>query len=58
MLAAMRAPAYPVALGIIRSVDEPTYDERLVKQVEEVQTTRVITCVDELLNSEETWEVE
>ena len=38
MLAAMKYPDYPVALGVIRSVeDEIVYDQAVEKQVEEVK---------------------
>lgn len=57
MLAGMKHPEYPVALGIIRNVDEPTYERQVENQITEVQAKRKITCVDELLNSGETWEV-
>ena len=58
MLAAMRYPDYPVALGVIRDVDEPCiYDAAVEAQVEEVKTTSNIHTMDELLHSGETWEV-
>src|SRR6056297_3516839 len=37
MLANMRQPDYPVALGVIRSVKGDTYDDSVHKQVDEVQ---------------------
>jgi 2-oxoglutarate/2-oxoacid ferredoxin oxidoreductase subunit beta len=53
----MALPDFPLALGVIRSVKAPVYDEELVNQIEMVKQTRKITCVDELLNSGNTWEV-
>lgn len=53
----MQLPDMPVALGVVRSVPAYVYDEELVKQIEEVQQKRKITCVDELLKSGNTWEV-
>lgn len=53
----MALPDMPVAFGVIRSVPAPVYDTELVAQIKEVQATRKITCVDELLNSGNTWEV-
>ena len=53
----MQLPDFPVAFGVIRSVDAPVYDQEMVSQIEAVQSTRNITCVDELLNSGNTWEV-
>ncbi len=59
MLAAMKYPDYPVALGVIRSVAEPNvYDQAVEKQCEEVKAKSKIHCVDDLLHSGETWEVE
>ncbi len=58
MLAAMKYPDYPVAVGIIREVDDPVvYDEAVERQVEEVKAAAKIHSVDELLRSGETWEV-
>lgn len=54
-LAGMTYPEYPVALGIIRSIDAPTYNEAMVEQHESVQQKSNITCVDELLRSGATW---
>jgi 2-oxoglutarate ferredoxin oxidoreductase subunit beta len=47
----------PVVFGVIRSVEAPVYDTEMVNQIKEVQKTRKITCVDELLNSGNIWEV-
>ena len=59
MLAAMKYPDYPVALGVIRSVeDDSVYDRAVEKQVEEVKAASKIHCVDDLLRSGATWEVE
>jgi 2-oxoglutarate ferredoxin oxidoreductase subunit beta len=58
MLAAMKWPEYPVAVGIIREVeDENVYDQKVQEQVEAVKATSKITCVDDLLRSGETWEI-
>ena len=58
MLAAMKYPDYPVAVGVIRDVeDDHIYDEKVAEQVEKVQTTAKIRCVDDLLRSGETWEI-
>ena len=59
MLAAMKYPEYPVAVGVIRDVkDAQIYDEKVEEQVKEVQATSKIKCVDDLLRSGETWEIE
>lgn len=53
----MQLPDFPVAFGVIRNVDALVYDQEMVKQIDEVQQKRKVTCVDELLNSGNTWEV-
>jgi 2-oxoglutarate ferredoxin oxidoreductase subunit beta len=57
MLANMRYPEYPVALGVIRSVSGPTYDTDIETQIHEVQKTSRIKSMDDLLNSGSAWEV-
>ncbi len=57
MLANMNYPEYPVALGVIRSVPGPTYERSLGDQIEEVQKTAKIKCMDDLLMSGSTWNV-
>lgn len=53
----MALPEFPVAMGVIRSVEAPVYDKEMKKQIEEIQKKRKITCMDELLQSGNTWEV-
>ena len=57
MLVEMKHPDYPVALGIIRDVEDGTYDQRVEAQLEEVKANAKIHSVDELLHSGATWEV-
>ena len=58
MLAAMKWPEYPVAVGIIREVeDENIYDKKVAQQVADVKAASKITCMDDLLRSGETWEI-
>lgn len=57
-LASMKYPDFPVALGVIRDVDEPTYNREVARQVKEVQEKSKIKCMDDLLNSGETWTIE
>lgn len=57
MLANMQHPDYPVALGIIRSVDAQTYDYDVNHQMEETKAKAKIKCVDDLLNSGNIWEL-
>lgn len=59
MLAAMKYPDFPVALGVIRDVnDAVVYDQGVASQVEEVKASSKIRCMDDLLHSGNTWEVE
>ena len=58
MLAAMKYPEYPVALGVIRSVEAPVYDEEVAKQIESVKESAKIKSMSDLLTSGETWTIE
>ena len=57
MLAEMKGPELPVALGIIRNVKQVTYDDGVHDQVLEVTAKSKIHSMDELLHSGSTWEV-
>ena len=57
MLADMKYPDYPVALGVIRDVADKTYDDNVRDQVIEVREKAKIKTVDQLLHSGATWEV-
>ena len=56
MLAQMHGDM-PVALGVIRSVRKPTYTELYEEQMAEQKANGKYKCVDDLLNSGDTWEV-
>jgi 2-oxoglutarate ferredoxin oxidoreductase subunit beta len=58
MLAKMYPPHFPVALGVIRSAMYPTYDDLVEEQIVHAKATSKILCVDDLLNSGDTWEIE
>lgn len=58
MLARMRPPEFPAALGIIRAVSRPTFDEGLLNQLKYEKKNAKFKTVDELLKSGETWDVE
>jgi len=58
MLAKMFPPHFPIALGVIRAADFPTYNELLQKQIDESLKKSKIRCMDDLLNSGDTWEIE
>jgi 2-oxoglutarate/2-oxoacid ferredoxin oxidoreductase subunit beta len=55
MLANMRYPEYPVALGIIRAVEGFTYDSSVHLQIEDVKQKSKIKNMDDLLMSGSTW---
>ncbi len=58
MLAAMKYPEYPVALGVIRNTPSPfVYDQSLVCQQQSVKDSSKIQSVDDLLNSGEVFEI-
>ena len=57
-LISMSYPDFPVAVGVIRSVDALVYDQEMTQQIETVQAKRKVSCMDELLKSGNTWKVE
>ncbi len=58
MLAAMQAPDFPVALGVIRAVPEDPLDKVIWDVIEHEKENAKYKNVDELLNSGNTWEIE
>ncbi|KGI61260.1 thiamine pyrophosphate enzyme, TPP binding domain protein [Prevotella sp. DNF00663] len=48
---------FPVALGVIRDVDAPTYDSCLNAQVEQVKAAKSYHTFNELLETNDIWEV-
>lgn len=58
MLVNMKYPDFPVALGVIRDVEDKTYDDSIYAQLDEVKAKSKITCMDDLLHSGATWKVE
>jgi 2-oxoglutarate ferredoxin oxidoreductase subunit beta len=57
LLIKMARPHFPVALGIIRSVDGNSFDENVWNQIEQEKKRSKVNTVDELLNSGVTWEI-
>lgn len=57
MLAEMNLPEFPVALGVIRDVEQHTYEQGVCDQVEQVKAAAKVHSMDELLRSGSTWEV-
>jgi 2-oxoglutarate ferredoxin oxidoreductase subunit beta len=58
MLANMRYPEYPVALGVIRSVEGNTYESEVEEQIRSIQKDSKIKCMDDLMLSGSIWKVE
>ncbi|MDR1121451.1 MAG: 2-oxoacid:ferredoxin oxidoreductase subunit beta [Dysgonamonadaceae bacterium] len=56
-LALMDGNELPVALGVIRNVEAPVYDEEIEKQIETVKTKKPGRNLRELLMSGDVWEV-
>lgn len=48
---------FPIALGVIRDVDAPTYDDAVHAQIEEVKGMKKYHNFTELLDTNDTWEV-
>ncbi len=48
---------WPVALGVIRDVDAPTYDDCVTAQIEEVKAKKPYHSFAELLETNDIWEV-
>ena len=57
MLASMRYPEYPVAVGVIRDVERATYDSEVARQIAEQQQREQNKTADDLFFGGETWEV-
>lgn len=56
-LARMNLPDFPMAMGIIRSVKRNVYEDLLYEQVHESSAKSKITCMDDLLKSGNTFEI-
>ena len=57
MLAKMDGTDLPVALGVIRAVEAPTYETAVAEQVEEAKAKHGFTCLHDVIMSGDTWEV-
>ena len=58
MLAHMIPPEFPVAIGVIRDVVAPTFDDSLEEIIERETANSTIKNMDDLLNSGSTWTIE
>ncbi len=57
MLASMEAPEFPVAFGVIRAYETPSFEDNVAHQIAEQQESSPIRCMDDLLFSGTTWAV-
>ena len=57
MIGKMGPPNLPMALGVIRSAECETYDDMVEIQIESARQASKIQCVEDLLNSGETFEI-
>ncbi len=57
MLAGMKGPEFPVAVGVLYKVDDVHYDEQICAQVEEVKAKKGAGDMTKLLHSGDTWEI-
>ncbi len=57
MLAKMAPPEFPAAIGVIRSVDNLSYDEQVEAIIEHEKEVSPIHTVTDLLNSGKTWDI-
>ena len=58
MLAMMDGTDLPVALGVIRAVEAPTYETAVAEQVEEAKAKHGFTCLHDVIMAGDTWQVE
>lgn len=56
-LALMQGPEFPIALGVIRDVTAPTYNDAIYQQIEEVKQKKKARALKEILLAGTTWEV-
>ncbi len=57
MLASMMLPDFPVAMGVIRAVESPTYESLLYDQISAIKKQSNLKTVDDLLRSGNVFEV-
>lgn len=57
MLAKLGPPHFPMVFGVIRSAMYPTYDDLVEEQIKYAKENSPIRCMDDLLNSGDTWEI-
>ena len=50
-------PNLPVAFGVLRKVEEPTYQDRLLEQEKQALNKKPNASIEEILNAGDTWTV-
>jgi 2-oxoglutarate ferredoxin oxidoreductase subunit beta len=56
-LALMEGPEMPIAMGVIRDVDEETYEMSTETQIDEIKKQSSVKSFDELIDACEQWEI-
>jgi len=56
-LAQMQQPELPVAMGVIRAVEEESYETEVENQIAEIQSKSKVKNFDELIGTLEQWEI-
>ncbi len=56
-LAMMDGYSLPLAIGVIRNVEAPVYNEEVDRQVDEVRAKKGFSCLRDMILAGETWEV-
>lgn len=56
-LALMDGDTLPVALGVIRDVEDLVYDEEVTKQIQEIQAKKPARTLNEFLMTGDVWEI-
>ena len=57
LLATMSGPDMPIAMGVIRAVEEETYNDAVHNQIAEVQAKTDVKTFDDLVATYESWEM-
>ena len=57
MLANMSGPDMPIAMGVIRAIEEDTYNDAVHNQIKEIQSKSGVRTFDQLTDTFETWDM-
>jgi 2-oxoglutarate ferredoxin oxidoreductase subunit beta len=53
----MEGPDFPIALGVIRDVEAPTYNDSIYEQIADVKSKKSTKSLEDLLMQGDVWEV-